>query len=36
MEDDLEGNVKNMEDRNYEMRYGCDSKYIYLNNIFDD
>ena len=30
MEDDLEGNVKNSEGSDSEMRYGCDSKYIFI------
>ena len=30
IEDGLEGNVDNMEDRGVEMRYGCHSKYIYI------
>ena len=31
MEDDLEGNVENMEDRDDETIYGCDYIYVYIS-----
>ena len=36
MEDDLQWNVVNMEDMDFEMRYGCDSKYKSINIIFHE
>ena len=31
MKDDPEGNVENIEDKNDKIRYGCESKYIYIS-----